>query len=95
MKKNVLALSIAAMAAGFAGSAFAVTDYVAPAGKAAALIPASGTTPASPAVAAGAALQLSTTGTGHSLVVPYFSAQNGNKTLLSLTNTDSYFGKAV
>jgi len=95
MKKNVLALSIAAMAAGFAGSAFAVTDYVAPAGKAAALIPASGTTPASPAVAAGAALQLSTTGTCHSLVVPYFSAQNGNKTLLSLTNTDSYFGKAV
>lgn len=74
MKKNVLALSIAAMAAGFAGSALAVTDY-----------------------AAGAAdtLQLSTTGTGHMLVVPYFSAQNGNKTLLSLTNTDAKNGKAV
>ena len=74
MKKNVLALSIAAMAAGFAGSAFAVTDYVA------------GTADT---------LQLSTTGTGHMLVVPYFSAQNGNKTLLSLTNTDAKNGKAV
>jgi hypothetical protein len=89
MKKNVLALGIAAAIAGFAGSAFAVTDYVAPAARAA------GVVTGSPAVVAAAALQLSTTGTGHMLVVPYFSAQNGNKTLLSLTNTDSYFGKAV
>lgn len=74
MKKNVLALGIAAAVAGFAGSAFAVTDYTA------------GTA---------TALQLSTTGTGHMLVVPYFSAQNGNKTLLSLTNTDATNGKAV
>jgi len=74
MKKNVLALGIAAAIAGFAGSAFAVTDYTA------------GTA---------TALQLSTTGTGHMLVVPYFSAQNGNKTLLSLTNTDDVNGKAV
>ena len=74
MKKNVLALGVAAAVAGFAGSAFAVTDYQ------------EGTA---------AALQLSTTGTGHMLVVPYFSAQNGNKTLLSLTNTDATNGKAV
>lgn len=81
MKKNVLALGIAAAVAGFAGSAFAVTNYVAPT--------AAGTIPA------GDALRVSTTGVGHMLVVPYFSAQNGNKTLLSLTNTDTVNGKAV
>lgn len=85
MKKNVLALGIAAAVAGFAGSAFAVTDYVAPT--------ATGVAPN--VIPAGDALQVSTTGVGHMLVVPYFSAQNGNKTLLSLTNTDTVNGKAV
>lgn len=34
-------------------------------------------------------------GTGHQLVVPYYSVQNGNATLLSIVNTDLLRGKAV
>ncbi|MDF1486400.1 cell surface protein [Ramlibacter sp. H39-3-26] len=40
-------------------------------------------------------LRLSTSGTGHSLFVPYFTTQSGNSTLLSLVNTDTTNGKAV
>ncbi len=74
MKKNVLALSVAALVAGFAGGAHAVTDL---------------------AGATADALQFGNTGTGHMLVVPYFSTQNGNSTLLSIINTDEVRGKAV
>lgn len=74
MKKNVLALSVAALAAGFAGGAHAVTNL---------------------AGATADALQFGNTGTGHMLVVPYFSTQNGNSTLLSIMNTDEVNGKAV
>lgn len=35
------------------------------------------------------------TGIGHMLLVPYFSTQSGNATLLSLINTDTVNGKAV
>lgn len=75
MKKNVLALSVAALAAGFAGGAHAVTG--------------------TPTGADATALQFGNTGTGHMLVVPYFSTQNGNSTLLSIINTDEVNGKAV
>ena len=34
-------------------------------------------------------------GVGHSLVIPYFSTQGGNKTLINIVNTDNYNGKAV
>lgn len=34
-------------------------------------------------------------GIGHQLVFPYFTAQNGNATLLSITNTDTTNGKLV
>lgn len=34
-------------------------------------------------------------GIGHQLVFPYFTAQNGNATLLSITNTDTAKGKLV
>ena len=80
MKKNVLALSIAAAVAGFAGSAHAITDIAAAANVAA---------------TTAEALRFGNTGTGHSLLVPYFSTQNGNMTLLALTNTDQRNGKAV
>ncbi len=40
-------------------------------------------------------LRLSVDGTGHILLVPYFSAQGNNGTLLNITNTDSVNGKAV
>lgn len=75
MKKNVLALSVAALVAGFAGGAHAITT--------------------ADNGAAADTLQFGNTGTGHMLVVPYFSTQNGNSTLLSIINTDEKIGKAV
>jgi hypothetical protein len=67
MKKNVLALSIAAMVGGlgFAGAASAQS------------------------------FQVNESGTGHILVVPYYTAQNGNMSVFHLTNTDTIRGKAV
>lgn len=41
------------------------------------------------------ALRFSNTNQGHMLLVPYFSTQGGNATLLSLINTDTVNGKAV
>ncbi len=80
MKKNVLAVSIAAMIGGlgFAGVASAGNVI-------------------SNAAAAAVAndLSVSTDGTGHILLVPYFSTQNGNVSLLNITNTDQVNGKAV
>jgi hypothetical protein len=40
-------------------------------------------------------LSVSEGGIGHSLVVPYFNAQNGNMTVLHVVNTDTVNGKAV
>jgi hypothetical protein len=34
-------------------------------------------------------------GTGHNLIVPYFTVQDGNMTVIHLTNTDTVNGKAV
>lgn len=93
MKKNVLALSIAAMVGGlgFAGVASAAVIGGSKAG-----------TDAKAAAAASQLLQatnggltLAHGGVGHALVVPYFNAQNGNATVLHLTNTDTVNGKAV
>jgi hypothetical protein len=86
MRKNLLALSIAAMIGGVSGMAnAAVFDNGAVAGTLA--VPAAGT----------AASQLSptVTGVGHILTVPYFTTQGANATLLNLINTDTVNGKAV
>ena len=66
MKKNVLALSIAAMIGGlgFAG-------------------------------AASAQLAVNESGTGHMLLVPYYTAQNGNMSVFHVVNTDTVNGKAL
>jgi len=40
-------------------------------------------------------LRLSPNGIGHSLLVPYYTAQGSNATLLNLVNTDTLNGKAV
>lgn len=87
MKKNVLALSIAAMVGGlgFAGAASAGVIVGTGAAPTAAVLGASDAT----------SFALSEGGTGHNLVVPYFSAQNGNMTVLHLVNTDTQNGKAV
>jgi hypothetical protein len=45
--------------------------------------------------AASAAPTISPTGIGHTNIIPYFSVQGGNVTLLSITNTDHINGKAV
>ncbi len=86
MKKNVLALSIAAMIGGlgFAGAASA------------GVISASSVAHASQAgipVATQFAVNLG--GVGHQLVVPYFTAQEGNMTVLHVVNTDTKNGKAL
>jgi len=45
--------------------------------------------------AAFAAATVAPTGIGHTNIIPYFSTQNGNATLLSITNTDQTNGKIV
>ena len=92
MKKNLLSLSIAALIGGL-GVAGVANAGVAQLGTGAAF-------PA--ATAAGfanltnaTALGISPAGIGHILMVPYFTAQNGNATLLSVVNTDTKNGKAV
>ncbi len=89
MKKNVMALSIAAMIGGlgFAGAASAAVI--------------SGTNVTGAPLATGLmksdadGLELSEGGVGHMLLVPYFTAQNGNMTVLHVVNTDVDNGKAV
>lgn len=84
MKKNVLAVSIAAMIGGlgFAGMASAGTVY-----------PAAGS--AVPGAAPATTLEVTPEGVGHILLVPYFSTQEGNVSLLNIVNTDTVNGKAV
>ena len=106
MKKNVLALSIAAMIGGLGFAGIAAADVVVGSGGAGGTV---GTTGAAKGVwipnatTASTAWMLSATntrdlsvtqgGTGHSLVVPYFNAQNGNMTVLHVVNTDQDHGK--
>ena len=87
MKKNVLALSIAAMIGGlgFAGAASAVVINGTGKAPTAAVLGATDAT----------AFELTNGGVGHNLIVPYFTAQDGNMTVLHLTNTDVKNGKAV
>ncbi|WP_462389288.1 cell surface protein [Acidovorax sp. Q11] len=87
MRKNVLALSIAALIGG-AASAGVVIPTAVGAGDAVAN-PAGGVYPLA------TALNPTVTGVGHILTVPYFTTQGTNKTLLNLVNTDNVNGKAV
>ena len=108
MKKNVLALSIAAMIGGLGFAGIASADVIR--GTGAANAPAAtgekltgGKWSAAGLPNTDAQLRLSPTntrglsvsegGTGHSLVIPYFNAQNGNMTVLHVVNTDTVHGK--
>ena len=107
MKKNVLALSIAAMIGGLGFAGIASADVIR--GTGAANAPLGGETLTDGKWSAAglpntdAQLRLSPTntrglsvsegGTGHSLVIPYFNAQNGNMTVLHVVNTDTVHGK--
>src|SRR3990167_1267254 len=105
MKKNVLALSIAAMIGGlgFAGAASAEVRVGTGLAGAGSVNEVQGllidtATPANSTMSGQAlatALTLSEGGVGHMLLVPYYSAQNGNMTVLHVVNTDSLNGKAV
>ena len=93
MKKNVLALSIATMIGGlgFAGAASA------------GVIVGTGAAPAAGATAVVDKMQAPTIkgfavadgGVGHALIVPYYTVQNGNMTVLHLVNTDAKSGKVA
>lgn len=90
MRKNLLALSIAAMVGGLSGVAnAAVFDNAGgnvgglPAGLVA------------PGAAAATVLEPTVTGVGHILTVPYFTTQGTNATLLNIVNTDTTNAKAV
>lgn len=106
MRKNLLALSIAAMVGGLSGVANAQVQNTT--GGAFDLISfnpqTDGALLAGGGAGAGAgtrnlpaatALVQAKNGIGHILVVPYFSAQNGNMSLLNITNTDEVNAKAV
>ena len=94
MKKNVLSLSIAAMIGGlgFVGAASAAVSVALPAQ---AIAGAGGTAWAASSVAGTDKFVVSPDGIGHVLLVPYYSTQEGNGTLLSIVNTDAVNGKAV
>lgn len=87
MRKNVLALSIAAMIGGLGFAGVASADVV----------PGTGDTYSATQMNTtdATSLQVSQGGIGHSLIVPYFNAQNGNMTVLHVVNTDTTNGKAV
>ena len=89
MKKNVLALSIAAMIGGFAGVAQAAVV------QGVATLASGSVMGVSPASTLADELVVNPNHIGHMLVVPYFTAQNGNMTVLHLSNTDRNNGKAV
>ena len=103
MKKNLLALSIAAMVGGLSGVANAqvvITDTTgggrllnntAQFGKL--VVP--GTAGSATTLAAANNLKIASTGVGHALIVPYFTTQGTHSTLLNLVNTDQKNGKAV
>jgi hypothetical protein len=93
MKKSTLALSVAAALGGlgFVTSASAITTAVVPPAQIAAAVDTS-----YPALVPQAAtLKLNGDGIGHQLIVPYFTTQGNNATLLEITNHDLLRGKLV
>ena len=93
MRKNLLALSIAAMIGGVSGMANAAVFK-----SNAAVLAGAAADPTKDLAAAGtpaSALNPTVSGVGHILTIPYFSTQGGNATLLNITNTDVVNGKAV
>ncbi len=83
MKKSILSASIAAMIGGLGLAGVANAGVHAPAAVAAGV------------PGAANALAINEAGAGHILVVPYFTTQGTNATLLNITNTDAVNGKLV
>lgn len=93
MKKNVMALSIAAMIGGLGFAGAASADVIVGTGA----TPLTVADMAAGKIAAPTAnnLEVTRAGVGHALIVPYFNAQNGNMTVLHVTNTDQVNGKVA
>lgn len=85
MKKNVLAMSIATMIGGLGFAGIASAETILASDAAFTQIPA----PATDLVLGKAGDK------GHILVVPYFTAQDGNMSVFHVVNTDTINGKAV
>ncbi|WP_311222561.1 MULTISPECIES: cell surface protein [unclassified Acidovorax] len=83
MKKNVLALSIAAMIGGLGLAGVASAEVIV------------GTGTGGMTTSDATELRISDAGVGHNLLVPYFNAQNGNMSVFHVVNTDTVNGKAV
>ena len=88
MKKSIISASIAAMIGGLGLAGMANAAVVAVADNATAA-------PASLAATAAVSLGVNEAGTGHILLVPYFTTQGSNATLLNIVNTDAVNGKLV
>ena len=96
MRKNLLALSIAAMVGGLSGVANAQAVGTDTTGAGGRLISNTvGLGNLAPAALPATALATNPGGTGHILFVPYFTTQGSHSTLLNLVNTDTVNGKAV
>ena len=87
MKKNVLALSIAAMIGGLGFAGMASASVIVGTGA-----NVTNTALTKPDVTG---FKFADGGVGHALVVPYYTVQNGNMTVLHLTNTDMKNGKVA
>ncbi len=85
MKKSLLSKSAVALAAGMLAVGSAQAVVIGDAGPVAAHV---GMAPAT-------VLEVNPAGQGHMLLVPYYTAQGGNDTYLSIVNTDMRNGKAV
>ena len=83
MKKSLLSKSAVALAAGVLAAGAAHAIVVGPAGGAVNTV--------NPATV----LEVNPAGLGQTLLVPYYTAQGGNDTYLSIVNTDMRNGKAV
>lgn len=87
MRKNALAMSIATLIGGLGFVGAASADVIVGTGAAPSATVLGATTATT--------LQINNGGIGHSLIQPYFNAQAGNATLISVVNTDTVNGKAV
>lgn len=88
MKKSILSASIAAMIGGLGLVGVANAAVVAAGAQATA-------NPVIAAAQVATGLAINEAGTGHILLVPYFTTQGTNATLLNITNTDTVNGKLV
>ena len=94
MKRNALALSVAAAVGAFGFAGVAMAGVISPAGDMVTPPPPS-TVPAAASTVTATDLVRNNNSTGHILISPYFSTQSGNITTLHIANTDLVNGKAV